>query len=372
MSAETPRALRIAYLCLQVTHEGQASHAHVHEIVDGLQAEGHTVDLFQPSYGDAAPGAFGRVMAFRRLQRDLAPRLPGYDALYIRGHALARPSAVRAKRLGVPVIQECNGPYRDLFLAWPAARYAAWWFVRAMCEQFREADAVVAVTPGLAEWVRSETGRTDVTVVPNGVNVGLFTPGLSALPSLPARYAVFFGALAPWQGVESILKARRSPAWPADVALAIAGDGALRPLVDSAAATDSGIFALGRVPYRHVARLVGPAVASLVVMDDAARAETGLSPLKLYESMACATPVVASDTSGVAETVAGCGCGVLVAPGDPEAIAEAVARLAADPAGAAVMGAAGRDAAVREHSWRARATATARVIGDAVARKRES
>lgn len=46
---------RMAYLCLQATREGQASYAHVHEIIKGLEHRGWEVQLFEPVYGQGKP-----------------------------------------------------------------------------------------------------------------------------------------------------------------------------------------------------------------------------------------------------------------------------------------------------------------------------
>ncbi len=53
-------------------------------------------------------------------------------------------------------------------------------------------------------------------------------------------------------------------------------------------------------------------------------------PQVLFEAFAAALPVVATAVGGVREAVRG-GAGLLVEPGDPEAPAEALERLAGDP-----------------------------------------
>jgi glycosyltransferase involved in cell wall biosynthesis len=354
---------RLAYLCLQATTEGQASYAHVHEIIDGLRGLGWSVELYEPSYrGGGAPGIVGRLAEFRRIQRNLVGRLAQYDAVYVRGHFLARTTSRAARRAGVPVVQECNGPYADLLTAWPIARVAPGVFESMQREQFRDADAVIAVTPELAQWVNREGRRSDTTVVPNGANTDVFAPGLDPLPDFPARYAIFFGALAAWQGVGVLLDAIDDPAWPSDVQLVIAGDGALRETVERAAAHNPRVTYVGALPYADAARAVANSIASLVVKNLPQHARSGLSPLKLYESMAAGVPVIASDLPGLAETVVSADCGLVVAAGDASAVARAVAKVAADPSAAAQMGARGRAAAVAEHSWKARAAATAAVI----------
>jgi glycosyltransferase involved in cell wall biosynthesis len=60
----------------------------------------------------------------------------------------------------------------------------------------------------------------------------------------------------------------------------------------------------------------------------------------LAEAMAVGTPVVATDVGGLAEVVDDGVTGALVAPGDPAALARALAELAADPDRRARLGAA--------------------------------
>lgn len=361
-AAREPRLPRLAYLCLQATTEGQASHAHVHEIIDGLKGLGWTVDLFEPSYaGKVAPGALQRVLEFARVQARVAGAIRGYDALYVRAHPLAAPAARAARIAGVPVVQECNGPHDDLFLAWPSVRPLATPLIAMARTQYRQADALIAVTDELAGWLSAETGR-DAVVVGNGANVALFHPDALRPHGMPSRYVVFFGALAAWQGVKTLLDAATSPHWPADVALVIAGDGALRADAERAAAESGRVVYAGRVPYGELPGLVAASIASVVPKNAEAHEASGLSPLKLFESMACGVPVVVSDVGGMGERVNACRCGLVVPPGDAEALARAVAILSDDPTLARALGSAGRDEAVANHSWAARAADTAAVI----------
>jgi glycosyltransferase involved in cell wall biosynthesis len=73
----------------------------------------------------------------------------------------------------------------------------------------------------------------------------------------------------------------------------------------------------------------------------------GMVPL---EAMACGVAVVASAVGGLPEVVEDGVTGILVAPRDPEALAEALIRLLDSPALAAQMGIAGRERAIRDFS----------------------
>lgn len=66
------------------------------------------------------------------------------------------------------------------------------------------------------------------------------------------------------------------------------------------------------------------------------------SPLAILEAMASGLPVVASDVGAISEQVAHGETGLLVPPGDPEALGAAVASLLDDPARLVAFGAAGR------------------------------
>ncbi len=69
------------------------------------------------------------------------------------------------------------------------------------------------------------------------------------------------------------------------------------------------------------------------------------------EAMACGTAVVGSAVGGIPEVVRDGETGLLVPPGDPAALAEAINVLVGDAERAAAMGRAGRDRAVAEFGW---------------------
>jgi alpha-maltose-1-phosphate synthase len=85
------------------------------------------------------------------------------------------------------------------------------------------------------------------------------------------------------------------------------------------------------------------------------------------EAMACGTAVVASRTGGIPEVVADGQTGLLVPPGEPEALAAALNALIRDPDRAAAMGRAGRKRAVAEFGWPAIAAQTVALYSELVA-----
>ncbi|MHB8633098.1 MAG: glycosyltransferase, partial [Thermoplasmatota archaeon] len=74
-------------------------------------------------------------------------------------------------------------------------------------------------------------------------------------------------------------------------------------------------------------------------------------PLTVMEAMSCASPVVASDVGGTRELLSHGEEGLLVPPGSPRALAQAVIQLLDDPKVAAAMGRAARDRMCLAPDW---------------------
>ncbi|NTU70906.1 MAG: glycosyltransferase [Coriobacteriia bacterium] len=357
-AADFEPGARIAYLSLQAVSEGQDSWAAVREIIGGWERSGWAVDTWFPRYpSTGAPGPFGRAREMWRVQRALKDAIGTYDALYVRGHTMAYPASRWARRAGIPVFQECNGTYEDLFIAWPAARLGRPVFEQMQRAQYRDATLVFCGTEPQRIWLEHETHHERICISPNGANVSLFRPDATPRPGLPDRFVLFFGQFAPWQGLEFLAEAKRHPAWPAGVDLVFVGDGERRPVVEQAVtdATDGSVHYLGRLPYEELPGVISQCLASTSVQYTPDRGETGFSALKLYESMSCGVPVIGTDYPGVGNVIRRYGAGIVVPPGDAGAIARAVAQLAADTEAVRAFGAAGRTAIENEGSWGARA-----------------
>jgi glycosyltransferase involved in cell wall biosynthesis len=81
-----------------------------------------------------------------------------------------------------------------------------------------------------------------------------------------------------------------------------------------------------------VAELLGEADAAVVPSVETARGDREGIPVALMEAMSAGLAVVASDLSGIPELVEHGRTGLLVPPGDPQALADALRRLADDAA----------------------------------------
>ncbi len=91
--------------------------------------------------------------------------------------------------------------------------------------------------------------------------------------------------------------------------------------------------------------------------------------LPAVEAMACGTPVVASAAGALAEVVRVGGGGVLVPPGDVEALAKEMGALLEQPERRRALGRRGRDRVAAHFSWRPIAESTAAVYRTVLARR---
>jgi glycosyltransferase involved in cell wall biosynthesis len=133
------------------------------------------------------------------------------------------------------------------------------------------------------------------------------------------------------------------------LAVTIAGDGAdAEPLrARLANGGPAGVRMLGAVPAERIPALYAESDVAVVMLRDLPIFE-GALPTKLLEAMAAGRPVVLAARGEAARLVEREGCGLVVPPEDPRALAEALAALAADPERRGALGAAGRRTVERD------------------------
>ena len=109
---------------------------------------------------------------------------------------------------------------------------------------------------------------------------------------------------------------------------------------------------LGWLDRAAVADRLGRARVGLVPLQPVPHYQANY-PVKLFEYMAAGLPVVAADLPLCREVVEAAGCGLVVDPRDPAAIAGAVSWLLEHPAEAEAMGRRGRAAVEQRYTWQA-------------------
>ncbi len=362
----------LTYFALDLPHKGQASYVHIHEIVANLRALGWRVDLVtpRPTKPDEPRNVIAKAFEYVGAMWNAIKTLASRDALYVRAHALAWPVAMAARLKRLVVVQEVNGTELDLIVSRPWLRplrpLLRWLYV----SQYRHADHLFPVAKELAELLRGQVHHDRISVVPNAANIDLFRPFERVVAD---PFVVFFGGLTDWHGVDVMVDAVRDPAWPAGLQLVIIGTGVRQHLVEAAVQSGLPIRWLGYQPYEEIPGLIAGAIAGLIPMTNPlGRSSTGMNPLKLYETLACAIPAIVSELPGQADLIREGRCGLVVPCGDAAALARAVAQLAADPAQAREMGARGAALVRAAHSWHARAVEIDEVLRRYVAARRKA
>lgn len=391
--------MRIGYLCSDFDvplYGDEGCSIHIRDFTDALVEAGHDVFIVCASL-DGAPQSTARARVYQvepqgldrlawellereplveegQLARDL--RLVLYNAslgsegsaiiederpdlLYERYALFGWGGAMLARKHGIPLVLEVNAPltveqegYEKFVLTSLAERMEA--------EVFRAADAVVAVSSWLKDWIVSRgTDGEKVHVVPNGVSATLFA-GASEAADARSRLGLdgkrvigFVGSFQPWHDVDGLLRAfAQLHDDDPDVRLLIVGDGEprgeLQELALALGLNSAAVF-VGHLRHERVPEAIGAMDVTVAPYDGGQ--ELGFLPLKLFEYMASGKPTVAAAVGQIPSFVEHGRTGLLYPPGDDELLAEALRTLLYSETTATAIGAAAREHVLRDHTW---------------------
>ncbi len=311
----------------------------------------------------------------RRFADACCQELGDVDLLYERFSWLGLGGGMAARRLRKPLILEYNGdPLHDLSARGFAPRGIQGWLAdRQAGTAVAQAAHVVASGEG---WKRQFLEKWNypsecVSTVENGSALVRILPrtqlrSFQTAARGSAVRLVYLGAFYPWHGVEILLRAVHQlvgQGMPLHLQLIGAGDG-----FEAAQQLTHGLGLQGLVDFPgHMAPAeFGPALAS---------ADIGLSPycgwreysgLKILDYKAAGLAIVASGEGGQPATIRHGQTGWVVPPCEVEPLAQAIARLAADPGMRARLGQAARLEAEQIHGWDHTARELDRILRHAV------
>jgi glycosyltransferase involved in cell wall biosynthesis/SAM-dependent methyltransferase len=364
---------------------------HVIQLCTELSRQGHEVCLFTHTAGGAdEPVPFGWVRVrvlplFHGISYQLSLLLflllralvSRPTVIYARTLEYTFTPALVARLLRVPLILEVNAFVLDEMQANRPNVGMLKLRLASLLEAYRgrTADAIVVVTRGLKELL-VRTYKLDerrVVVIPNGADTGLFarTDCKQCKRALrlddDAHYVCFVGTLHQWQGAEILVRAAAVvAASDGHARFLVVGDGPQRHDLEGLARSlgvSSAVRFTGFVDLPEVAALVGASDICVAPFIPGSYEKIGFSPIKIYEYMASARPVVASHVPGL-EFLEQHNAGVLVRPASPEALASGITRLLRDEALRQTMGDNGQRLVRDEFNWAAVAESVASVCHD--------
>lgn len=308
---------------------------HVHYLSRELRRAGHEVDIITSAIGDAPPqrqvvrlgrsipvysnGSMARFTYSRRLRDEVRGVLRDgrYDLVHV--HCPLNPSLPLAAihTAEVPVV----GTVHTWFPASITYRMGRAFFQRTL----DRLDVAIAVSCSAVE-AHARYFKADWQVIPNGVDLEEFNPGVPAPPSMAsdAPHILFVGRFDPRNALGTLLDAfplvkRDIP----DARLVVVGDGPLRRHYARRAARDPSIHFTGALTDQRAAHYA----AASVYACPTTRASFGVT---LLEAMACGTPIVCSDLEAFRAVVTP-GREALAAPaGDHRAFAGVLSQVLGD------------------------------------------
>lgn len=346
---------------------------HVTAVAEGLADLGHEVRvLVSPGHRGALPRGKAQWVALspplgsRQLRllraRDVlrAARDFKADVVIERYYNFGGEGILAARRVGALAVLEVNAPVIDhpgsrkrlldrALIFEPMRRWRDW-----LCDR-----ADVIVTPS-AKIIPPHVPPSKILRAEWGADTERFHPGAKGRVPFTRKsgdvVAVFSGAFRAWHGAIHLVEAirRLRTRGRRDFKAVFIGDGPELPRVRQAAAGLDGITLIGAVPHEDVPAILAAADIGVAPFDVAAHPtlahEFHWSPLKIFEYMASALPVVAPRIERLSTIVEHDRQGVLYDANDPDGLAAALERLA-DAETRRRMGAEARARAVQHFSW---------------------
>ncbi|MGJ3509224.1 glycosyltransferase family 4 protein [Enemella sp. A6] len=316
-------------------------------------------------------GAFAEPLTFsKRIARIMRRRASEFDIVH--DNQSLGTGLLELVDHGVPLAATIHHPItrdRRVELAaapwWKKPSVARWYsFVSMQAKVARRIPILIGVSRVSVDDTINDFGLRpeQFRVVPLGADISVFHPD-AAPRRVSGRIVCVASADNPLKGVDHLLDAVAKLRVERDVELQLVCK------LNPQGATQRRIDELGIADIVHASNGLSDAeLASLLASAEVVAVPSlyeGFS-LPTVEALACGTPVVASNAGALPEVLGTDGTqGLLVPPGDAEALVQGIGALLDDPQRRARMGAAARERAVRTFSWTAVAARTVEAYADA-------
>ncbi len=337
--------MRILLVNWQDRENPQAGGAeiHLHEIFGRLAAKGHEVRLLCGGWpGSPERAVLDGIQVYRVGTRHTFPFLAhryykrildGWPEVLVEDINKVPLYTNRwGVRATVALVPHLFGSTAFQELAAPLAA-AVWTAERPLGRVYRNVP-FQAISESTADDL-AERGipRNSVEVIYPGIDTAAYTP--QSADRAPRPVFSYLGRLKKYKGVHLCIEAFAEMNVP-DAVLEIAGAGDYRPALEALARSrglGDRVKFLGRISEAEKLSLLRRSWALVFASPKEGWGITNL------EAAACATPVVASNSPGIRESVRDGHTGFLVRHGDVPAMAAAMRRLAESPALVARLGA---------------------------------
>jgi glycosyltransferase involved in cell wall biosynthesis len=209
---------------------------------------------------------------------------------------------------------------------------------------YRRADQVMVNSPGFIEHVHSR-GAKCIALVPNGADMSMFDPAADGKAfrqahGLEGKYvALYAGAHGISNDLGVVLQAATLLKDRPEIAIALLGDGKEKANLQAQAAQMSldNVHFIPPVPKSSMGEALAAANACIGIIKPVPMYAT-VYPNKIFDYMAAGRPTVLAMEGVIREVIEQAAGGIPVPPGDPQALADAIRKLASDPQAGRQMG----------------------------------
>ncbi len=202
---------------------------------------------------------------------------------------------------------------------------------------YQRAKLVVVNSPGFFEHVKSRGARR-LELIPNGTDTDMFTvqkdgTTFRRLNGLNGKFIVLYaGAHGLSNDLTTVLEAANRLKEHKEIIFVFVGDGKDKPALQAQASAErlDNVLFLPPVSKLEMPSVLAAADACVAILKPVEMYKTTY-PNKVFDYMAARKPVVLAIDGVIRQVVEDANGGLPVPPGDPEALAQAVLKLANDP-----------------------------------------
>lgn len=354
--------------------------AHILGVMNGFRDLGWQVEPF--IVGDRLSPSLSRGGVQRKLAGSMPLRIAGDIARLAMAHNNARRAwhelghkadwvyerfatlqvlGHRFKRAGIPWVLETQGLFYYETKTERATVGMTSLARQIEMSAYRVCDVLICVSPTLKVLLAEQCAidPAKILVVPNAVELDRFDLTLNGRSRFFDELTVgFVGGLIGWQALDVLMKAVAAlKGEDIPIALAIIGDGVMRETWERRACElgiDDKIRFTGRVPATEVAHYLAQCDLGYAGPKTMAVGAMYHSPIKLYEYMAMAKPVIAAAFDDAKKLIEGKDTGFLFTPDDQESLKAALRDAVANRDRLQTMGMNARYLIETEHTWNSR------------------
>jgi glycosyltransferase involved in cell wall biosynthesis len=371
MNRQKSLSKTIYYVCAVDISKFDGQRTHILEVVSAWHRAGVDVTLFLPQFSAQRESLsfshqylsvrIGNNLKFIEYEirlgfslfRSIIKKRP--DVIYIRKGFLTIFPVFLSRLFSIKCVLEVNGLVgEEVYLGHGFPAFVSRIFAIPEWITYRLTDKIITVTDGLKQVICNmhNIDEARIRVISNGVNTERFKPVIREEDGI--IYLGYIGNLVPWSGLDYMLRSlplviREYP----QLKFLIVGTGRymsyLKDLATELEINQQIIFT-GSVPSAKVPEYITRCHICYLPARRLRNARIGISPLKIYEYLACGIPVIVTDINGL-EFITTQGVGLVVEPESSSALTKATIELLGNPELRSEMSRKGRKLVEKEFSW---------------------